>query len=307
MVPIPLPDRPFTLLEAREWGLSRKTIDDLLVSRGLVRVLQGVYQDTAVPQTASTRIAAAQLVIGPHVVICDRTAAWLHGVDTFAMRELAALPPVETCVETAGSRVRRKGCRGTRRDLVPADVMRLGDLTVTTPLRTAHDLGRRLRPLDALAALDGFCRLGLVTAAELCRHLDRHAGQRGIVQLRRLAPLASPFAESPGESWTRMAMIDADLPIPELQIDVWADGLLVGRLDLGYEALKVGVEFDGVDHHSSPDQREHDAVRRERMASLGWKIIVVRKEDFSGDRRDMWINEIRGLISPRERAPYRLR
>jgi hypothetical protein len=179
--------------------------------------------------------------------------------------------------------------------------MQIGNLAVTAPLRTAHDLGRHLRAFDALAALDGFRRLGLVTPSELELGLERYAGQRGIVQLRRIAPLADPLSESPGESWTRMAMIDADLPVPELQIEVWADGILVGRLDLGYSALKVGVEFDGVDHHSSELQRAHDDARRERLASLGWTLIVVRKDDFALDRRREWISEVRALVNARER------
>jgi very-short-patch-repair endonuclease len=103
-----------------------------------------------------------------------------------------------------------------------------------------------------------------------------------------------------------MAMLDAGLPVPTLQIEVWADGLLVGRLDMGYEILKVGVEYDGADHHSSPAQRQHDSERRERMTSLGWTIVVVRKEDLSADRRGVWIGEVRERITARERSPYRL-
>jgi hypothetical protein len=301
MASIALPDRPFTTREARQWGMTRTMMDDLVASRRLIRVLHGVYQHSEVPMTASTRVSAAQLVIRPHVVICDRTAAWLHGVDTFDIRELAALPPIDTCVTTPESRVRRKGCNGTRRGLEPVDVMPMGGLSVTTPLRTAHDLGRRLQARDALAALDGFRRLGLVTEADLIDGVGRHAGQRGIVQLRRLAPLADPLADSPGESWTRLLIIDAGLPTPELQIEVWADGRLIAKLDLGYAMLKVGVEFDGVDHHSSLGQRAHDAARRERLAALGWTIVVVRKEDFGADRRHEWIDEVRRLVEVRER------
>jgi hypothetical protein len=242
-------------------------------------------------------------VIRPHVVICDRTAAWLHGVDTFDIRELAALPPIDTCVLTDDSRVRRKGCNGTRRALEPDDVTRLGGLLVTTPLRTAHDLGRQLRGSDALAALDGFRRHDLVSMQALSSGLDRYAGQRGIVQLRRLAPLADADAESPGESWTRFAILDADLPIPELQIEVWADGLLVGRVDMGYSLLKVGIEFDGVEHHSSPSQRAHDEDRRARLAALGWTIVVVRKDDFTPERRGAWISEVRSLVQARAPKP----
>jgi hypothetical protein len=299
MAIITLPDRPFSWPEARQWGLTRKAVDDLVASHSLIRVLHGVYQHVDVARTAETRVLAAQLVIRPHVVICDRTAAWLHGVDTFDIRELAALPPIDTCVLTADSRVRRKGCNGTRRALEPGDVAQMGGLLVTTPLRTAHDLGRRLRGSEALAALDGFQRRDLVSSQALSSGLDRYAGQRGIVQLRRLAPLADARAESPGESWTRMAVIDAGLPIPELQIEVWADGLLAGRVDLGYSLLKVGIEFDGIDHHSSPSQRAHDAERRARLAALGWTIVVVRKDDFTSERRSTWISEVRSLVEAR--------
>jgi hypothetical protein len=297
---IELPNRPFTWLEAQRWGLSRTMVDDLVSARQLTRVLQGVYQRCDVPTNATTRAQAARLVIRPHVVICDRTAAWLYGIDTFDLRELTGFPPNDTCVLTTASRVRRAGCTGTRRALDPSDVVRLNGLTVTTPLRTAHDLGRRLRPSGALAALDGFLRAGLVTARDLERDLDRYVGQRGVVQLRRLAPLASPLAESPGESWTRSAMIEADLPVPELQIEVWADDLFVARLDLGYSSLKLGVEFDGVDHHSSQAQREHDVARRQQLAALGWTIIVVRKEDLTAERRNAWTDEVRRLLRARE-------
>ncbi len=33
---------------------------------------------------ALTRAGAARLVMSPELVLCDRTAAWLWGVDTFA-------------------------------------------------------------------------------------------------------------------------------------------------------------------------------------------------------------------------------
>jgi hypothetical protein len=297
---ISLPDRPFTWVEARRLGLTHKLIDQLISARQLERVLKGVYQCAEVPDTAETRLEAARLVIKPHVVICDRTAAWLHGLDAFEIREHAAGPPIDTCVLTEGSRVRRDGCNGTRRALESSDVMSMEGLLVTTPLRTAHDLGRQLRPTAALAALDGFLRLGQFAANELNLGLDRYIGQRGIVQLRRLAPLASPLADSPGESWTRMSVIDAGLPVPELQIEVRADGMLVGRLDMGYAMLQVAAEFDGVAYHSSPWQRAHDARRRADMEALGWRIIVVRKEDFGADRLRAWTSELRGLITARE-------
>ncbi len=48
-----------------------------------------------------------------------------------------------------------------------------------------------------------------------------------------LAPLADGRAESPPESILRLYWIDAGLPRPVPQLEVWVDGLLIARLDLG--------------------------------------------------------------------------
>src|SRR3954470_505767 len=114
MASISLPDHPFTWAEAQQLGLTHHLIDELIASQRLTRVLKGVYQSADVPKTAETRLQAARLAIKPHAVVCDRTAAWLYGVDTFDVRELSAVPPIDTCVLTEGSRVRRQECNGTR-------------------------------------------------------------------------------------------------------------------------------------------------------------------------------------------------
>ena len=49
--------------------------------------------------------------------------------------------------------------RSGERTLGPDDLMRVGGIWVTTPLRTALDLGRLLRRDQALAGLDAMLRL----------------------------------------------------------------------------------------------------------------------------------------------------
>jgi hypothetical protein len=174
----------------------------------------------------------------------------------------------------------------------------MGALTVTTPVRTAVDLACQLRSAEALAALDAFLRMQLITSAEAAALLPRFVGRRGVVQARRLIALADGRAESPGESWTRMRVVDAGMPVPELQIAVYEDDVEIARLDMGYRAVRVGLEFDGVAHHSSPRQRAHDEARRERLERLGWRLIVVRKEDLTRERRDVWLDELRRILRP---------
>jgi hypothetical protein len=290
--PSDIPAGPFTAAMARERGISRWELDRWLEEKRIRRVLRGVYQRTNESDTQENRARAAFLVVRAFAVVCDRTAAWLHGVDTFEYRELEIQPPVETWVLRDGSRVRRRGCLGGRRDLTPADVMDLQGIRVTTPLRTALDLGCSLRPSHALAALDGFMRVHGITSAELEGALPRYRRRRGVVQLRRLIPIASAHSESPGESMTRLAIIEAGYPEPELQWWVLDRGEPVFRLDLAYPKSKVAVEYDGMAHHDSPEQRRHDERRRAWLRARGWTVIVVRKDDFEQFAREAWLAEL---------------
>src|SRR5919204_4454078 len=103
------------------------------------------------------------LVMRPFCVLCDQLAAWIYGVDTFDYRELEVFPPLDILVLRGNNRVRRAGCRGKERDLLPEDLAEVRGLTTTTELRTALDLGCSLSRWDALAALDAFMRVCGVT------------------------------------------------------------------------------------------------------------------------------------------------
>lgn len=288
---IPIPS-PFTTRQASEAGVREHRLRTWLHDGVVRRVLQGVYAETGLPDDLVLRVAALRLVVKPGSVVTDRTAAWLHGIDTFSYRELEILPPLDVCVLPDRNRVRRKGVRGGSRDLAPGDLIEINGVCVTTPLRTAVDLACGLGRRDALAALDGFLRLHHVCPAELRRECERFAGRRGVIQLRALVPLSDSRAESPGESWTRMAMIDAGLPAPQLQWWVTVEGVPTYRLDLAYPAHRLAIEYDGRAFHDSPEQRARDEARRRWLRDHGWTVIVVTKDDFSGGRRDAWLDQV---------------
>ena len=133
-------------------------------------------------------------------------------------------------------------------------------------LRTALDLGRFGRPDVALAGdgLDGSAWVASTVggARGVGRSIER--GQRGVVQLRELAPIVDPGSESFGESATRRRWHCADLPWPTTQIPIVCDGVEIFRLDLGLEDLMFAVEYKGRRWHTAHADREHDANR------LGW-------------------------------------
>jgi hypothetical protein len=292
-----VPAQPFTLADARTLGISRKSLR-LLTQAGTVRrVFHGVYVRTDVPDTVQTRAAALAIILPPFAVVCDRTAAWLHGVDVLTYRELGTPPPLDLVSIRDLTPSRLKGVNGGERDLDPLDITVIGGIRVTTPLRTALDLGCKLQRYQALAALDQFMRLHGITKRDLDAQLPRYRGRRGVIQLRLLAGLASPLAESPGESWTRLAIYEANLPSPTLQFSVAVGGAELYRLDLAYEFHRVCVEYDGVEFHTTPDQVAADRRRRSWLADHGWRVIVVTKEDLGRDSRRDWIAELRAALA----------
>jgi uncharacterized protein DUF559 len=296
MLPCKIPARPFTWREAESLGFTHARLSALIDAGKVRRVLQGVYQPTEIPDTVESRCAALALVIRPFGVVCDRTAAWLHGVDAFTYRELDILPALDSFVLRDCPRTRRIACRSGERDLAPQDICVIGGIRVTTPLRTALDLACSLGQRDALAVLDGFMRICGITREEFERELPRYRRRRGVVQLRRLVPLATELAESPGESWTRMAILEAGLPAPKPQVWVDAGNGKRYRLDLAWARLRIAVEYDGRDFHRSDEQRAHDKKRRKWLRRQGWTIIVVKRGSFKKKALEAWIGALNKAI-----------
>lgn len=297
-----IPDRPFHVGELAALGLTRYQLDAMVREGRVRRVLRGAYAPASLPDTLETRAACARLVLPDHTVVCDRSAAWLWGVDCLDPGEHDGLPRLEVVSVGGADRSRRRDLYGGQRDLLPDEVVTVAGVRVTTPLRTACDLACLRGRRSALAVLDAFARAFGLTNEDYTRMIrERYAGRRGCVQARELAPCASGLAESQGESWARSDIIASGLRAPELNPTVFIAGWGHVRPDLAYLWLKLAVEYDGEEHHSSDEDRAHDAARREAMRRQGWAVIVVTKEDFASGADGAWLDELRRVIA--ERVP----
>jgi very-short-patch-repair endonuclease len=294
--PLDWPYPPFTVAEARESGISRQRLRRLLAQRQVRKVLRGVYQSVEALDTIASRAEAAALVMPPFAIVCDRTAAWIHGVDVVRYRELDVPPPLDVVVLRYARRQNRSEWRNGERDLASRDVMRVNGLRVTTPLRTALDLACKLPRRDALAAVDQFMRVHELTRDDLRRELPRYFRRRGVVQLRAIVAAADPRAESPAESWVRMAIMDAGLPAPEVQYSVIVDGAERYRLDLAYPRHRICIEYDGVEFHTAPADRRADADRRDWLRQRGWTVIVLTRDDLRADAAGDWLDALRAQL-----------
>jgi hypothetical protein len=299
MLTTDLPRTPFTTRDAAALGLDRKALTRAIRDRLVVRLFTGVYVAADVEITTLVRAQAARLVMSPHSVLCDRTAAWLLGVDVLRYAELDVPPPLETYVLRGHDPTDRRECRGGTRDLKPEHWFEIEGVRVTTPARTAVDLACKLPRRQAMAALDALAREHQLDRRDLQRLLVRYFRRRGVVQARQLVPLTDGRAESARESWMRLEIADRGLPKPEPQYWIHVDGIPTYRLDLAYPRARVVVEYDGEEFHTWPEARERDRLRRQWLRDHGWTVIVLTKESFAPEAVDVWIAELRAALGLR--------
>jgi hypothetical protein len=300
-----IPDEPFHCRDLPELGLSRHQLDDLVAAGVVRRVVRSVYVRSDIEDTIALRARCASLVLPPHVVVSDRSAAWLHGIDAYDLADLAFPPDLEVVSIDGNEPTRREGFLGGKRELLPEDVCEVHGVATTTPLRTACDLACLYGRPTALAVLDAFMRHHGLTHEDFERILPRFRKRRGVKQLRELIKYACADAESAGESWTRMRIHDASLPRPTPNTWVHLEGYGWVRLDLAYVKLKIAVEYDGEEFHTKASDKVHDEERRAALRRAGWIVIVVTKDDLSGDALWAWLDELRQALAVRRPAATR--
>lgn len=239
-----------------------------------VRLTRGAYASAGTPRDHGLEIRAATLVLPADTVIGGRSAAWWHGVRGIGptSRVEAFLPP--------DHHVRHRGeIRARRVDLREGEHGVIDGVRVTTPARTAFDVGRsghldRTVPvLDALLACTG------TTVAEVAAIRRAHPGARSCRTLDRALELVDPAAESPAESALRVLLVTAGLPRPAVNHRVLDGDVFVARVDLAWPDLRVGVEYDGA-HHDDPSRVAADRRRLNMLKALGWTVLVVDRHQM---------------------------
>ncbi len=160
--------------------------------------------------------------------------------------------------------------------LLRGEVCSVAELPVTTPARTAFDIGRRLELKSAVQRIDALMNATDLKVEAVQDIAARHRGVRGLAQLRAVLDLVDGGSESPYETLTRLLLVLNGFPRPQTQIRVAdGDGFVVARLDMGWPEYRVGVDFDGVHHWTDPRQRDSDIERYALLPELGWADIRV--------------------------------
>lgn len=236
------------------------------------RVHRDVYLPKGFSPTLIDDIDGAWLRSGRRGVVAGLAAAALHGSewipDTFDVEMIwgNTRPP--------------SGIIARDERLAHDEITRRSCITVTTPARTAFDLGRHRPRGEALARLDALQRCTAFEKGDVATLIERYRGARGMRQLRELLPLVDGGSASPQETRVRLLLIDDGIPRPETQVPaVDHRGNVIRMLDMGWDRLMVALEYDGAQHQTDRGQYLKDQRVLPLLARLGWNIIRVFKED----------------------------
>ncbi|MFI2709917.1 DUF559 domain-containing protein [Micromonospora sp. NPDC018662] len=240
-----------------------------------VRLLPDVYVHRDAHRVDDHRMwcEAVALRLPPGAVLAGRSAAWLFGAYV-----LTRDTPV-TVLLPSPARVRpHPRLLVTRSPLPGPDRTRFAGLPVTTPLRTAFDLGRHGPRVEALVAVDALLRRRMVRLPALRDYAAERLGWPGAPLLREVLALAEPLSESPMETRLRLLLLDAGLGPLTAQHEVRAGGRFVARVDLAWPALRIAVEYDG-DHHRERAQFRRDVARLNALRAAGWVVLRFTADD----------------------------
>jgi hypothetical protein len=235
-------------------------------------VFPNVYIGRDVQPTLEQRTAAAWLWSGRRATVAGAAAAALHG---------AGWIPDDVPVELVHTNPRAPHGVLTRRGVLhDGETQTIAGYPVTTPERTAFDIGRRGAVHSAVARLDALARATGFKVEEVLRVAENHPRAPGLRCLEAALELVDPGAQSPRESYLRLLFIDAGLPRPQTQIPVLGvDRVPIAYLDIGWQEWLVAVEYDGDQHRSDRRQYVKDIRRTERLQEMGWTVVRVVAED----------------------------
>jgi hypothetical protein len=145
---------------------------------------------------------------------------------------------------------------------------------MTTPARTAFDIGRRLPFKDGVQRLDALMNATDVKVVDIQAVMASHPGIPGLRQLADTLRFVDAGADSPYESLTRLLLVQNGFPPSQTQIPVYDTyGRVFARIDIGWPEFLVGVDFEGAHHWTDSKQREWDAERSALIAERGWLDI----------------------------------
>lgn len=258
--------------------IGRAAVRSAIANRRLTVFSRTVLVETRRELEFRTRAAAALLSAGWESALTGHSVLALHGCSAADRSPVHVLLPYSSAVRSRPGVVVHHG-RASECDAEEVDGLR----SQTLDCALAAVLCRAARK-SAIACADQALGLHTSDSREEFRawteyRIEARSDPRGRRRGRALLDLATGLAESPPESWTLLALVDAGHPVPTPQhpiLDI--DGNVIYRLDLAWPELRIAVEYDGYAAHEH--RKLDDARRDEDLRRRGWTVIRVTADDL---------------------------
>ncbi len=296
-LPTELLSGPFTLAEALAQGVPRSRLlraDVERVSRSLYRPIGWDFDLEAAARALSAATPGAWI---SHVTAarlrCSCLPPWLADSTELHLSKPRSVPGA-----------RRKGVIGHRVIAADDEVESVDGIRISTRPRTWLDMARLLPLNDLVCMGDELIRvprqalegrdMPFATLEELHALVKRHPNLQGVVRARQALELMRVGADSAPESLLRLAMLDAGIPEPELQLKLRSDDPFSPSADLGFRQRRVAIQYDG-GHHLAEAQTLSDRRRNKAFEAGGWTVLVFRRDDLA-DRFELATKKIKKAL-----------
>ncbi|WP_114856151.1 hypothetical protein [Brachybacterium sp. YJGR34] len=291
-----------------------------LASPRFTTVFPGYLTPTAAPASVNALASTLQRSVRPGSILSHTTAALLWGIpiplgleNGIALlrrpnQDLAwdsdgpVIPSVvpgavlgqDAALPLLHCRVRRGGTTRVGRGAVVHRGRRgspkvLGALVVSGQAETLRELATMMPLWDVVAAVDAVigpqAEYRGQTVASLVAAASAQRGLHGLDRLRAALAFARDGVRSPGETVMRLLLERMGFPPAVVNLPVRdPDSRKRFEIDLAWEDLRLGLEYDG-DVHRAKGQWRRDEARRDQLASLGWTLVRANGDDLRSPRR----------------------
>jgi hypothetical protein len=286
-----------TVVQLLRIGFTRKMIRTRVERGEWIRLAETVIALRSAPSTWRQSVRAAWFAAGADSAISHVTAGRLHGFDGLArVGELH----VSVCGERhrtslPGVHVHRASA------LTPRDVVTVDGIKVVSKRAAVIQIAGSCHRDLAEKVLDSALRDGVKG-----QWIGDLAGEWQSARIRGAALtqtlLRDRFGRPLPRSWfqrvakrifaTRNLRFVDELPVKDP-----STGRTLAVLDLALPDLKIGVECQSWEWHSTPTAQAADARRKRRLRLLGWEIVEVWWSDLG--RIDEIVAEIEYVIDQR--------